>query len=136
MASRRRRYTRVARLLIRAINAEDARAYAELLAPGFAEGLDEGNPWKLAFAPQLGHFGRIQTAWSPRRKTLEAGPGVRFAGHAGGVSVLVRFEEGASGTLTFTLDAQDRVAAGSCWFKRGFAEGNVGPKDAKIFELD
>jgi len=130
------RYTRVARLLIRAINAEDARAYAELLAPGFAEGLDEENPWKLAFATQLGHFGRIQTAWSPRRKALEAGPGVRFAGHAGGVSVLVRFEEGASGTLTFTLDAQDRVAAGSCWFKRGFVEGNVGPKDEKIFELD
>lgn len=135
-AAERERYARVALELVAAVNDEDEAAYAALMAPGFLAGLDDEDPWKGGFAGQLGSFGRIATAWAPRRGPLNAGGGARFAGHAGGVSVLVRFETAASGTLTFSLDDQDRITQGSCWFKRGFSEENVGADEKPIFELE
>lgn len=130
------RHARVARALLAAVNDEDEPAYAALMAPGFLAGLERDDPWKSAFAGQLDHFGRIQTAWAPRSGALDAGGGARFAGHAGGVSVLVRFESGDSGTLTFSLDETDRITQGSCWFKRGFSESNVAPGEKPMYELE
>lgn len=132
----RERYARVARKLIAAVNREDEAAYAALMAPGFLAGLQEDDPWKSAFAGQLDSFGRIQTAWAPRSGPLKAGGGARFAGHEGGVSVLVRFETAASGTLTFSLDDQDLITRGSCWFKRGFSEENVAADEEPMYELE
>lgn len=129
------RYVRTARALIRAINDEELDAYESLMAPGYLDSLDDYHPWKHAFTEQLGHFGRIDTAWAPRRGGLKAGAGALFSGHAGGVSVIVRFEDGFSGSLTFSLDERDRVVKASCWFKQGFAEDNIGPDEKPIFEL-
>jgi CubicO group peptidase (beta-lactamase class C family) len=128
------RYAEVARRLIAAINAEDDDAYRSLLAPEFLASRDDADPWGKQFRDEVANFGRIAKAWAPRSGSLDAG-GARFAGHEGGVSVLVRFERAVSGTLTFSLDAQGRVCSGSCWFQRGFAERNVDAATEVIFEL-
>lgn len=128
-------YTEVALRLIEAINAEDEEAYRNLCAPEFLVALDEWDPWKHMFLEQLAGFGRIERAWPPRRGPLKAGGNTLFGGHPGGVSLLVKFEDDASGSLTFTLNEEGLVVAGSCWFKRGFAESNLTAEDAPIFEL-
>lgn len=110
------RYARVAVALVTAINAEDRAAYRELHTDeGWRTAIDW---WQNMFAMQTSKFGRIDRAWPPTRGVVRVG-GLGFRGNEGdaGATVMVRFEDGVGGALTFVLDEHDKIASTSVFIK-------------------
>jgi hypothetical protein len=129
----RERYTRVAASLVTAINAEDRVAYRALHTDeGWNTAIDW---WQNMFAMQTSKWGRIDRAWPPTRGVIRVG-GIGFRGDEGerGATVMIHFEEGVGGALTFALDENDKIRSTSVFIKEelgDYAPAGVTP----IFEL-
>lgn len=129
----RERYTRVGVALVTAINAEDRDAYRALHSDeGWNTAIDW---WQNMFAMQTGRWGRIDRAWPPTRGVIRVG-GMGFRGSEGegGATVMIRFEEGVGGALTFALDENDKIRSTSVFIKEEL--GQYAPADATpVYEL-
>lgn len=129
----RERYKQVAVALVTAINAEDRNAYRALHTDkGWNTAIDW---WKNMFALQTSKWGRINRAWPPTRGIVRVG-GLGFRGDEGasGATVMIHFEDGPGGALTFSLDPSGKIDHTSVFLKEEL--GHYAPAGVKpIYEL-
>jgi thiol-disulfide isomerase/thioredoxin len=127
------RYTLVGQKLVKAINSEDREAYRALFTD---EAWESAIPWwREMFSSQISSFGRIETAFSPRRGTVRIGEKMSYSAESeNGATLMVRFEEQAGGALTFELNADNLIISSNVYISREMAQYNDSSA-APIFQL-
>ncbi len=127
------RYTEVATKLITTLNNEDRQAYRALFTD---QAWESAIPWfREMFTTQLSSFGRIQTAYAPRRGLVRISEKMAFRG--GGdksVTIMVKFENGMGGAISFELNAGNKIVSSNVFIKQELA-AFVDKTATPIFEL-
>lgn len=133
-AEESQRYTEVAKKLIMALNSEDKKAYRALFTDASWE---SAIPWfREMFATQISSFGRIKTAYAPRRGLVRVTEKMSFRGGSeSSVAVMVKFENGMGGALSFELNADNKIVSSSVFIKQELAEFDD-KTTQPIFELN
>jgi thiol-disulfide isomerase/thioredoxin len=127
------RYTEVAKQLITAINNEDKQVYRALFTD---DAWESAIPWfRDMFAVQISSFGRIQTAYAPRRGLVRISEQMAFRGGSDqSATIMVKFENGMGGALSFELNSENKIISSNVFIKQelsAFADRNSAP----VFEL-
>lgn len=115
------RYDAVAAALVKAMNAEDRKAYRALHTDEAWESTIDW--WRDMFAAQRAKFGPIVLAYPCTRETLRFGK-MGFRGE--GTTFVAIFEEKVGGAFSFEINADNKITSTSVFIKEEMASYDGG----------
>lgn len=125
------RYDKVARLIVRHINANDAEAYRALFTDaGWETSIDW---WQNMFAMQRDRFGPIVKVYKPSRSIVRLPGGMGIGPEEGCAGMVVQFEDPAGGLLSFRLNDDNKIVQTSAYVIEQLAD-YAGPASDVIYD--